>query len=79
MVFALSKSFVNPNSARILIIDEPEISLHLEWQKNLIHYIQKINQDIQIIVATHSPGILMEGLLDKGIEIEDIAPSIVMN
>ena len=37
----------------VLIIDEPENSLHLKWQKHLISYIRRLNDEIQIIIATH--------------------------
>ncbi len=41
-----------------LIIDEPEISLHIDWQRDLINHIRAINPHCQIIVATHSPEIM---------------------
>lgn len=43
-----------------LIIDEPEISLHIEWQHALINSIMEINPELQLIVATHSPEIMAE-------------------
>ena len=49
------------NQDSILIMDEPEISMHLDWQRNLIQNIQKLNPNCQIILATHSPGIIMDG------------------
>jgi predicted ATPase len=56
----------------ILIMDEPEISLHLEWQKELIKIIRTINPNCQLIIVTHSPGIIMNGWIDKTLEIKDI-------
>jgi energy-coupling factor transporter ATP-binding protein EcfA2 len=41
-----------------IIVDEPEISLHVDWQHELINYIQKINPSLQFIAATHSPEIM---------------------
>ena len=49
------------NQESILIMDEPEISMHLDWQRNLIQNIQKLNPNSQIILATHSTGIIMDG------------------
>lgn len=49
------------NQESILIMDDPEISMHLDWQRNLIQNIQKMNPNCQIILATHSPGIIMNG------------------
>jgi energy-coupling factor transporter ATP-binding protein EcfA2 len=43
-----------------LMIDEPEMSLHLDWQRGLIHAIQELNQDCQLIFATHSPEIMAD-------------------
>jgi energy-coupling factor transporter ATP-binding protein EcfA2 len=59
----------------ILMMDEPEISLHLEWQKELIKIIRTINPNCQLIIVTHSPGIIMNGWFDKVLEINDILKS----
>ena len=40
-----------------IIIDEPELSLHLAWQSRYLQAITKPNQYAQFIVATHSPEI----------------------
>jgi predicted ATPase len=41
----------------IIISDEPELSLHVEWQQEIIENIMELNNNCQIIVATHSPEI----------------------
>lgn len=41
----------------IFIADEPELSLHISWQANILPTIIKLNPNAQIIVATHSPEI----------------------
>ncbi|MFH1029813.1 MAG: ABC transporter ATP-binding protein [bacterium] len=41
----------------IVIIDTPEIGLHLEWQEDLIRVIREIGEKPQIFIATHSPSI----------------------
>lgn len=41
----------------IFLADEPELSLHISWQRSIISAIKKINPNAQIIVATHSPEI----------------------
>jgi len=53
-------------------MDEPEISLHFDWQKKLIGFINALNPNIQIILATHSPAVIMEGWLDRVTEVSDI-------
>jgi ABC-type lipoprotein export system ATPase subunit len=41
----------------IFLADEPELSLHISWQREIISAITSINPNAQIIVATHSPEI----------------------
>lgn len=42
----------------IFIVDEPEASLHLDWQSKYVKSILEINRNIQMIFATHSPEII---------------------
>ncbi len=56
----------------ILFMDEPELSLHFDWQKKLIQYIRELNPNVQVILATHSPAIIMEGWVDKVSEVRDL-------
>ncbi|VVE15639.1 hypothetical protein PCA20602_02869 [Pandoraea capi] len=41
----------------IFLADEPELSLHISWQRQVISAIIKLNPNAQVIVATHSPEI----------------------
>ena len=41
----------------IFITDEPELSLHIQWQRNIIPAIKKLNPNAQVIAATHSPEV----------------------
>jgi predicted ATPase len=41
-----------------LIIDEPELSLHIDWQRDLVKTMRTLNNTSQIIIATHSPEIM---------------------
>jgi predicted ATP-dependent endonuclease of OLD family len=41
----------------IAFIDEPELSLHVDWQRQLFPTLLNQNSDNQFIVATHSPFI----------------------
>jgi predicted ATP-binding protein involved in virulence len=45
-------------SKAALLIDEPELSLHLAWQEMFVESLQKANSNIQVILATHSPAII---------------------
>ncbi|EJO5347322.1 AAA family ATPase [Clostridium botulinum] len=42
----------------IILIDEPELSLHPEWQQKILDFYKSIGKDNQIIIATHSPHIV---------------------
>lgn len=42
----------------IYIVDEPEASLHLTWQSEFVETILKINSNVQLIFATHSPELI---------------------
>lgn len=41
----------------IFLTDEPELSLHIAWQREIIPAIKKLNPNAQIIAATHSPEV----------------------
>ncbi len=41
----------------IIFIDEPELSLHVDWQRQLFSILQKQQTSNQFIIATHSPFI----------------------
>ena len=49
---------VKRDNFTIFIVDEPELSLHLSWQNKLVETIRKINDNMQIVFATHSPEII---------------------
>lgn len=56
----------------ILLMDEPEISLHIEWQQQLIERVRSLNPNAQIIMTTHSPALIMDGWLDCVFDVDDI-------
>lgn len=55
--------------ADTIIIDEPELSMHVDWQHFLLEYMRTVNPDAQIIVATHSPEIMARVSDDKVFEL----------
>jgi predicted ATP-dependent endonuclease of OLD family len=55
-----------------LFMDEPEVSLHVEWQQRLIDLIRQLNPNVQIILTTHSPAVIMNGWMDRVTEVSDI-------
>ncbi len=46
------------NTSGVVLIDEIELSLHINWQRKIISKLIKIRPDIQFIITTHSPSIL---------------------
>ncbi|MGI6222232.1 MAG: AAA family ATPase [Prevotella sp.] len=63
---------VEDNQNYVLFMDEPEVSMHVEWQKQLIDLILKLNPNVQIILTTHSPAVIMNGWMDHVTEVSDI-------
>ncbi len=55
-----------------LLMDEPEISLHIEWQQKLIGLIRQLNPNAQIILSTHSPAMIMDGWMSNVTEVNEI-------
>lgn len=56
----------------VILMDEPEVSLHFDWQKRLIDMVMQLNPNAQIILTTHSPAVIMDGWEDAVTEVEEI-------
>ncbi|WP_455621231.1 AAA family ATPase [Parabacteroides sp.] len=56
----------------IIFWDEPEISMHIDWQRALIRVAREINPFGQLIIATHSPSIIYEGWEKRIVNMEDL-------
>jgi predicted ATPase len=41
-----------------VIVDEPELSMHIDWQHALAETIHRLNPNCQLILASHSPEIM---------------------
>ena len=63
---------VQDGQPSVLFMDEPEVSLHIEWQQRLISLIRRLNNNVQIILTTHSPAVVMDGWQDAVTEVSDI-------
>ena len=55
LVILLNAMTANENS---VIIDEPELSMHIDWQHALTEAIVRLNPRCQVILASHSPEIM---------------------
>lgn len=60
ILFAHATFGAHSTAGDVFIIDEPELSLHLNWQKNFVSTVRSLNPEIQFILATHSPDIVGE-------------------
>ncbi|MGN5149935.1 AAA family ATPase [Aeromonas enteropelogenes] len=56
----------------IIFMDEPEISLHVTWQKQLISSLKRIARQSQIIIVSHSPAVVIDSWMNKFIDINEI-------
>ncbi len=72
MLAILLTVLVEDDQPYVLFMDEPEVSLHIEWQKRLIDLCLELNPHVQIILTTHSPAVVMNGWVDSVTEVTDI-------
>lgn len=57
LLILLTETLLQRSKSYTFMTDEPEISLHISWQRKIIPTITKLNPNAQIIVATHSPEV----------------------
>ena len=79
MLVILLTVLVRGDSHCVLFMDEPEASLHVEWQQKLIGMIRALNPNVQLILTTHSPAVIMEGWLDAVTEVSEISTETHQN
>lgn len=72
MLLLLFTLFLMEDKPNVLLLDEPEISLHIEWQDKLVGLMNELNPNCQIIMTTHSPNIFADGWEDKLVFISDL-------
>ena len=72
MLAILLTVLIQDNTHTVLFMDEPEVSLHIEWQKRLIDMVLELNPNVQVILTTHSPAVIMNGWMDHVTEVSDI-------
>lgn len=73
MLVILLTTLLHCGEHSVLFMDEPEASLHIEWQEQLISMIRELNPDMQLILSTHSPAVIMHGWMDAVTEVSEIA------
>lgn len=58
LLILLGEALLQFSQPHIFIADEPELSLHVEWQEKLVSCLKQLNPHSQMIFATHSPDIV---------------------
>ncbi|KJK17137.1 ATP-binding protein [Pseudomonas sp. 2(2015)] len=57
LLIIFAEALLQRQEPYIFLADEPELSLHIAWQRKIIPAIKKLNPNAQVLVATHSPEI----------------------
>lgn len=72
LLLILTTVFLQNEAPSVLLMDEPEISLHISWQDKLVSTLRELNPNCQLILTTHSPSIFADGWEDRIVFMEDI-------
>lgn len=75
LLLILMRVFLMDEQPYVFLMDEPEISLHIEWQYKLFEEIRHLNPNCQIITSTHSPSLFGDGWGDKLVFVEELFKS----
>lgn len=74
----------SPQLPTLLVIDEPELGLHVAWMNILAEWIKQAARQTQVIIATHSPDLLdhftedhLEDILCFGKEGDYFVPTVL--
>lgn len=57
LLILLIEAVLQRQQPYVFLADEPELSLHIAWQKRIVPAVKKMNPNAQVVVATHSPEI----------------------
>lgn len=71
LLILLIEALLQRQQPFVFLADEPELSLHIAWQKRIVPAVQKMNPNAQVIVATHSPEVAGR-YGDSTIDMEDM-------
>ena len=76
ILLIMLRVFLLEGKESYVLLDEPENSLDISWQYELINTLVKLNPNAQYFITTHSPSIFGDGWGDKIIYMEDITTPI---
>lgn len=71
LLILFTEALLQKNRKCIFIADEPELSLHISWQRKIVSTLKILNPNAQLILATHSPEIVGP-MRSKTINMKDI-------
>lgn len=72
LLLIILRVFLTQGGPAVVFLDEPEVSLHISWQRQIIDVIQRLNPQTQLFITSHSPSIFSSGWGDKVVYFEDI-------
>lgn len=72
IIFILLSVLLQNGNEYILFMDEPEISLHIEWQEVLMSNILDLNPNCQIVSSSHAPSLIVRGWQESVTGLEEI-------
>ena len=55
-IISIMSSVKATDYGTVILIDEPELSLHIDWQRSFIESMEKFNR--AVVLSTHSPDIV---------------------
>ena len=55
-IISIMSSVKATDDGTVILIDEPELSLHIDWQRSFIESMEKFNR--AVVLSTHSPDIV---------------------
>jgi len=58
LLILFTEALLQKRARHIFIADEPELSLHISWQRKIVSSLKILNPNSQLILATHSPEIV---------------------
>lgn len=73
LIVLIGRLVFETSNDSLVLIDEPEISFHPEWQEKFIEILNEIKKmnGFDVILATHSPILIGEDYWDNVVELAD--------
>lgn len=65
ILLILLRVFLLNGRETVVLIDEPENSLDIDWQFDLVNLLVRLNPNAQFFITTHSPALFGDGWGDK--------------